>query len=262
MKSLAENSRNFLAVTFTVLLGSLLAGCATTISDEPEPWDPSRRAQAHVDLGMDYMRRGQFDVARKELDLAISIDSRSDSAYHGKGLLMAQTGHTEDAKRLLKKAVNINPENYGAANDYGIYLCENAEVSTGISVLKPLLDHPENELVTNTRLGLGICYFQRAELDLATDYLRLVLRDQPSLPQALLPMAEIAYRQANFLSARAFVERYVSNGAMSERILIVGANTELRLNDREKAAQYARELRRLYPQSPSLAGYRPLLTGG
>ena len=240
----------------------LVAGCASNAAVKPERWEPARRAQAHVDLGLDYLRRGQFDVARKEFDLAISIDPRSDKAYHAQGLLMAQTGFKPEAKKLLGKAVSLNPSNYLAVNDYGIYLCDDGEFEKGIAALERVLEEPDNQIRVNTRLGLGVCHFQKNELEEAKLHLRSVLQANPRLPQALLPMAEISYRQSNFLSARAFVERTVAIGAISERILIAGANTELQLGDRDKASQYARELRRLYPNSSSLSGFRPLLTGG
>lgn len=241
---------------------SLVAGCATTGSIEPEQWEPSRRAQAHVDLGLDYLRRGQFDVARKELDLAIKIDPRSDQAYHAQGLLMAQTGFEPEARRLMAQAVSINSKNYLAVNDYGIYLCETGDHQKGIAELNRVLEEPDNTRLVNTRLGLGLCHYQRNDFEVAKGYFRSVLETTPRLPQALLPMAEIAYSQSNFLSARAFVERYIATGAISEQILVVGANTELQLKDGVKAKQYAVELRRLYPQSPSLTTFRPLLTNG
>lgn len=240
----------------------LISGCATTPSDSPQKWDSSERAEAHVDLGFDYLRRGQFDVAREELNLAISIDPKSDRAYHGKGLLMAQTGHVEEATQLLAKAVSLNSSNYLAANDYGIYLCQNGDFDTGIVILQRAEARPDNELVSNTQLGLGICNFEQGNGPEAKQHFRKVLRTLPNLPQALLPMAEISFQEQNFLSARAFVERYIAAGALSEKALVIGANTEIMLGDKEKAQQYARELRRAYPSSSQNEKFRSLLNSG
>lgn len=245
---------------FLVIL--LISGCATTPSDLPQKWETSKRAEAHVELGFDYLRRGQFDVAREELDLAISIDPKSDRAYHGKGLLMAQTGYVEEATQLFARAVSLNSSNYLAANDYGIYLCRNGGFDTGIEILQRAEARPDNELLTNTQLGLGICNFEQGNAPEAKQHFRNVLRALPRLPQALLPMAEIAFQEQNFLSARAFVERYIAAGALSEKALVIGANTELMLGDKEKARQYARELRRAYPSSSQNEKFRPLLKSG
>ena len=251
-------SRNIVSIAFTLLI----AACTSTPPDLPKKWETSKRAEAHVELGLDYLRRGQFDVAAEEFDLAISIDPNSDTAYHGKGLLMAQTGYTEDAKKLLSKAVSLNKSNYLAANDYGIYLCRNGDSDRGIAALERVAIRPDNQIITNTELGLGICHYEQGNIPEAKQYFRNVLNALPGLPQALLPMAEISFQEQNFLSARAFIERYIATGAVSEKILVLGANTEIMLGDPEKARQYARELRRAYPASSQNENFRSLLTSG
>lgn len=262
MKNVDLNSCIHVRLGAALVVLLVVAGCASGGPNQPKPWEDKRRAQAHVDLGVDYLRRGQFDVARNELELAISIDPSSDQAYHAQGLLMAQTGYEDEATKLFARAVSINPGNFQAVNDYGIYLCETGDHQKGIDVLQRVESRPDNQLLSNTRLGLGLCKFQKGNYAEAKEHFKEVLQAEPRLPQALLPMAEIAYQEQNFLSARAFIERYIFIGAMTERILVVGTNTELQLGDSEKAAQYARELRRLYPQSTHLTGFRPLLTGG
>ena len=222
-------------------------------------WEPEKRAQAHVALGLDYLQRGKFEVAREELDLALDIDSNLDSAHHGKGLLLAQLGFIDEAKSSFARAVRINKSNFIAANDYGIYLCQNGEMDKGISQLKKVESKSNNQLLMNTLLGLGICYFNQNALDDAQGYFRRVLEVSPRLHQALLPMSEISYQKAEYLSARAFIERYLATSIVSERALVVAANTEIKLKDIAAARQYASRLRRLYPSSTEIDQYRSLL---
>ncbi len=240
------------------MLAMLLAGCATTGSQAPQKWDPERRVDAHVALGLDYLRRGQYDVSREELDLAISIDPNSDSAHHAKALLLATTGYDDEAREGFARAVRLNPYNYVAVNDYGIFLCQQGQYDAGLKVLNPIQERADNRSRANTWLGIGLCHYRAEKLDIAQEYLRRVLDVNPGLPQALELMADITYREGRFLSSRAFVERYMSTGAMTERILVTGANTELQLGDPEKAQQYVAELRRLYPESTSLAAFSTL----
>lgn len=254
---------NFRGVVLSAVMVALSA-CTTTgsLPSQPEKWEPDKRAQAHVDLGLDYLRRRQFKTAREEFDLALSLDPQSDSAYHGKGLLMAQSGYTEDAKKLLAKAVSINASNFLAVNDYGTYLCGNGEFQKGIEVLKLIETRPDNQLAANTQLGLGVCNFEQGNMAEAKQNFRAVLDASPTLHQALQPMAEISFQEQNYLSARAFIERFIASGVLSEKILVLGINTELALGDTEKARQYARELRRSYPTSSEIEKFRPLLTSG
>jgi len=186
-----------------LVLVAIASGCATTSSSDggPEKWVPEKRADAHVDLGLDYLQRGLYDVALEEIDLAISINSRSDRAHHAKGLLSARRGFIDEARKSFAKAVRLNSSNFMAVNDYGIY-------------------------------------------------------------QALLPLADISYRESKFLNARAFIERYISVGARSEQALVLGANTELQLGDADKAKQYVTELRRTFPSSSEITSLRERLNRG
>jgi type IV pilus assembly protein PilF len=254
---------NFRGVVLSAVVVALSA-CTTTgsLPSQPEKWKPDKRAQAHVDLGLDYLRRGQFKTAREEFDLAISIDPQSATAYHGKGLLMAQSGYTEDAKKLFSKAVGIDANNFLAVNDYGTYLCQNGEIQKGIDVLKRVESRADNRLATNTQLGLGVCNFEQDDMAEAKKHFRAVLIVSPTLHQALQPMAEISFQEQNYLSARAFIERFIASGVLSEKILVLGVNTELELGDKEKARQYAKELRRSYPTSSEIEKFRSLLTNG
>ena len=234
-----------------------LAACAS--NDISEKWEPRKWAQAHVLLALDYLQRGKYEVAREELDIALEIDSRLDTAHHGKGLLFAQIGYVEEAKHSFARATRLNRSNYVAANDYGIFLCQNNEVEKGIKILQSVENKSENQVKANTFLGLGICHFAIDRYDDAKRYFRQVLKVAPRLPQALLPMAEISYAEANYLSARAFIERYLSTSYVSERALVLAADTELKLKDTAAAQQYASRLRRLYPSSPLIEQYRSLL---
>ena len=253
-----------LAARYLVLFACLavLAGCATSGAQEAEKWVPTKRADAHVSLGLDYLRRGSFEVALEEFDLAIAINPNSDRAHHARGLLSAQRGFVEDAKKSFARAVRLNPSNFTAVNDYGIYQCQNGSYQSGIDQLSAIENRQDNPLRTNTLLGLGICYYRQNSFEEAKPYLRQALNASPRLPQALLPLADISYRESKFLGARAFIERYIAAGAMSEQALVIGANTELQLGDGRKAKQYATELRRLYPTSQELAAFRELLTNG
>lgn len=227
----------------------LLSGCVSTESNAPKKWSPEERADAHVNLGMTYLRERQYATAAIEFDAAIATNPKSDRAHHAKGLLLAQQGDDLQATSHFEQAVILNPENYLAINDLGIHLCQHKQTSKGVRYLLKIEDHGGNDQMLGTQLGLGICYHQSGRIVKADRYLRTVLRRSPFLPQALLPMAEVSFSQKEYLSARGFLERYFSTGAISEQSLYLGAVVENQLGDVNKANQYRRELLRRYPGS-------------
>ena len=225
-------------------------GCVTTTTTAPqEKWAPEQRAEAHVELGMNYLRKGQFETAEVEFDTAITIYPKSDTAFHGKALLSAQIGDSAEAAKSFARAVSLNPKNFKAANDNGIHLCQQNQIEKGIKQLKRVEDNASNDQILGTQLGLGVCYFKGKEYNKAETYFRLVLTQSPSLPQALLPMAEINYEKKDYLHSRGFLERYFSSGSISERSLYLATMVEIELNDELRANQYRRELNRRFPLS-------------
>ena len=237
----------------------ILAGCVTTGPKPPEKWETDRRVKAHVDLGMNYLRRGQTDPAQDEFELALQISPRSDIAAHAMGLLQSRLGENEQARTWFSRAVSINPQNFTAVNDLGIHLCQNGEPQQGIDRLKRILDVPENTGLIVTNLGLGICYQRLNRYQQAKQYLRTALTASPNLPQALLPLAEISKQEKKYLQARAFLERYFSGGSISAKALFLGVQVEVALKDIDRAQIYARELRAQYPKSPDLPKLKSLL---
>ena len=236
---------------FILLAGCLamLSGCITTGPAEPEKWSPERRAETHVQLGMTYLRKNQYETANAEFDMAIAINPKSDTAYHAKGLMLANIGDNEQAKSYFSKAVSLNPENFLAVNDYAIHLCQQGESAKGIEQLQRIEEIPENNQILGTQLGLGICYLRAKRSGRAEGYLRIVLQDNPTLPQALLPMAEVSVLKSEYLTARAFLERYFGTGFYSERSLYLAATVEHKLGDDNKANQYRRALKKSFPNS-------------
>ena len=246
-------------ISSLIIALALLTGCVSTDTTETEKWAPEKRAEAHVDLGMTYLRENQFETAETEFDAAIATNPKSDTAHHAKGLLLSRMGDSLQASVYFEKAVQLNPDNYRAVNDYAIDLCQQGQADKGISELIRIEPVSANDQLLGTQLGLGVCYQKAGEIEKANQYLRSVLSQSPYIPQALLPMAEVSFAQKEYLSARGFLERYFGTGALSEKSLFLAANVEIQLGDEIKANQYRRELQRQYPGSPNNAKLNALL---
>jgi type IV pilus assembly protein PilF len=240
---------SYLKTLLLVFALSASVGCVSSGAVEPEKWAPEKRADAHVNLGMTYLRENQFDTAAYEFDAAIATNPKSDKAYHAKGLLFSRIGDTLQATAFFKKAVELNPENYLAVNDYAIHLCQQGNSKRGIQQLLRIESIAANDKLLGTQLGLGVCYAESGKVVKADQYLRAVLKQEPYVPQALLPMAEVSFSQKEYLSSRAFLERYFGTGAISEKSLFLAAKVEHTMGDLNKANQYRRELQRRYPGS-------------
>lgn len=229
----------------------LLAGCVSDLPPDQSKWSNLERAEARAELGMGYLRHNELDTAREQLEQAIDIHPGSATAWHGLAIVSLRLGETQEAGRRFQRAHSIAPENYALTNDFGIYLCRNGEAERGLALLQSAVAAADNRAVVASRLGLGICYQKSGDAIRAKLYLNNVL--ELGLLQALVPMAEIAYEEEDFLSARGFLERFFAGGGVpSPDGWLLAVRIEQALGDGAKAREYAGQLRRLHPQAEQL----------
>ncbi len=82
-------------------------------------------ARAYMNLGNAYMRKGQFANAFKYFGIAIEKDAEegvSAITYANYSIILRERGYLKKAEELLRKAIEIDPQNYDALNGLGVTL--------------------------------------------------------------------------------------------------------------------------------------------
>ena len=90
------------------------------------------------------------------------------------------------------------------------------------------------------------------DLDKAEKYLRQSLEFDDKVPDTLLAMSEVSYRQSSYLRARAFLQRYEAVGPITEESLLLGYRIESELGDQRSAQRYRTELAERHPEALSV----------
>ena len=73
--------------------------------------DVARRPKdiaTRLQLALSYMRLAEHDSAREHLEKVIELDKRNVEAHYYLGILWADSGNVEEAKRAWMKAVSLN----------------------------------------------------------------------------------------------------------------------------------------------------------
>lgn len=226
-----------------------VAGCTSTSSMSSKPRPASARAEVHTQLAWSYLQRGQYDVAREELNSALEIDGGSSRAHHIYGLLYNTLGEFSDAQKHFSRAVALNSNNLDAQEDYAGFLCKNGKTEAGVKRYQRVIENPRNNQVSMTRTRVGLCLLGSGKIDEAESFFRDALDSDPSLSIALSAMARISYETGRYLSGRAYVQRYFDIGPDDPQVLYYASNIERKLGDNDSAEAYAEELQRLFPKS-------------
>lgn len=80
-------------------------------------------AQTRLDLGIQYLRQGNAEQAKFNLDRALQYDPSNPQVYIGFAYFYQQVSDFKAAEENYKKALAMDPTNADAMNNYGAFLC-------------------------------------------------------------------------------------------------------------------------------------------
>ncbi|MCP4045091.1 MAG: type IV pilus biogenesis/stability protein PilW [Gammaproteobacteria bacterium] len=248
----------------TRLLAMLLAvvfisGCASQQSNDLDQKSKGRRAaEANTSLGLEYMNRGQNEVALGKLKKAISEDSSYAPAHTVLAVLYEQIGEMKLAGQHYKKAYEADPGDGDVNNNYGVYLCQTDKQKQAMMHFLKALDDPFYSSPSVALTNAGSCTMRQGDMVTANEYLRAALKIEPGFPDALLNMAKLNYEEENYLKARAFLQRYEAAASHNAESLLLGYRIETASRDSETANKYKRMLESNFPDSSQTTEVRRL----
>lgn len=246
----------FNRLPFLMLFLPVLFSCSQTIgfgSSGSDKLDIAEQtndvARSNLNLGIAYMRRGEYEKALEKLKKAQEADPRYTPTLNALGLLYQRIGKEEDAEDYFRKALGYRPNDPYTLNNYGQFLCANkrydeAEEAFIKSANNPLYDSPEISL-TNA----GTCALQNNSPEKGENYLRQALEKNPKVPVALIQMSQISYDQGNYLSARGYLQRYLEIAEHTASSLWLGIQIEQQLGDKNTVSSYVLLLKNNFPNS-------------
>src|SRR5688500_7181762 len=242
-------------VAATVVMGMTLvmtvgiAGCMSTSSDNITEPQLDRASEINLEIGIDHLRKGNLPAAKEKIDRAVEQNSRNAKAQMAAGLLYDRLGETNKADNHFDRALSIEPKNPDIANNYAAFLCKNDRFERGEkfalqAAANPLYNTPEVAYV-----NAGNCARANKDLAKADAHYRKALTAQSRFGAALFSLAEVELEQQNYLSARAFLERYMAVSRTSPSTLWLGVRIERGLGNSAAANQYAQRLKNEYPSA-------------
>jgi type IV pilus assembly protein PilF len=223
----------------------LMTGCAAPATTK---WDNDKRADLHVQLGLNYLRRNQLDTAQKELDAALLIDPNHAKANYVAALLNVRLNNDDLAEKQFKRALQSDPADHSARRDYAAHLCRQGRWNEGVEQLEIALADQLNPRPDVAAMTAGVCLLEQ-DLDKSEEYFRQALEINPELPPALYNMAKISYEREQYLSARAFLERFFAVSPGTPDSLYYAVQIERKLGAHDVAQQYAKQLRSNFPKA-------------
>jgi type IV pilus assembly protein PilF len=228
----------------------LLAACASQQPADPDQKSSKRKAaESNTALGLEYMNRGQYEVALGKLKKATRDDPGYAPAQTVMAVLYERIGEFEQAGKHYRKAWEISPDDGDVNNNYGVYLCQNGNRPQAMERFRTALDDPFYSSPAVALTNAGACAMQAGDMPAADEYLRRALKIEPDFADALMTMARLNYLEKNFLKSRAFMQRYEAVAQHNAESLLLAYRIEKASSDSRAANRYKLLLESNFPES-------------
>lgn len=249
-----------------MLLSGVLAGCGGSYSGPVEQpvamqsagGDLRNRARVHTELGMAYLREGQFNVALDEGKVSLAIDASYPLVYNLLGLVYMNLKENARAEENFEQALRLAPGDPEINDNIGWFYCQTGREQRAfnhfeISAKNPLYATPARPLT-----HAGMCALRLKDAKRAEDFLNRALRADPSSPDALFLLADALYQQGRHAEARLRITAVHRLTEPTAATAWLALRIERKTGDREAEMRWATQLRRKFADSQE---YRKLNQG-
>ncbi len=238
------------ARALTVLLLNLtLAACQSPSTISKPQSDRSKLAEINTELGGQYMRNREYQIAMDKLKKAIELDPHLVDAHSTLGLLYGVLGQNEQAEASFKQALRIDANNSAALNNYGQFLCQRGRYEEGEKTIMKAVENPLYRNAENAYYNAGVCSLAAGKLEQADGNFRKALELDAQMAPALLQMADLSLQQQRALQGRAYLQRFTALAEPNARSLWLGVQIERQLGNRDAEASYGLQLEKNFPDS-------------
>lgn len=228
----------------------LMNGCVTTTigTTRSEP-DKDDAAEQYYQLGAQYMRNGNYNLARDRLERSLEFDPRMAVAHSALALVFVKLDNLRLATEHYEKAVRYGPENFEVRNAYAVFLCQQNQFEEARRQFDKAIAAFDNDDAEVTLTNAGVCMVRKSDYVLAEKYFREALGRKASYGEALIQLASLKHKTDNDLYARAFLQRYLATNRVSAPVLFLGTEIEKSLGDNRASTDYGNQLLRDFPDS-------------
>jgi len=238
-----------------MMLFVLLSGCVTETTNPKKEVDPVKLEQRLVELGIGYVRQGDYDRAKEHLSKALELNPRSAQVHNTFGVLFQREGEDRLAEEHFVKAIRSDPKLSQARNNYGAFLFEQERFEEAVQQLVVAADdrfYPGRAQVFE---NLGVSFMRLGNVEGAEESFVRAIELRVDQPRALLELAYIRFDQQNYAEAGRLYQRHEQSAQATARSLLLCTKVSRVFENKDKEASCALVLKNIFPASDEYKEY-------
>jgi len=228
----------------------VLSACAS-VEEQPvnSKVDNKVAAQANTQLGIAYLREGNYEMARLKLEKALELEPDRVETHEATAILFEQVGEDALAEKHYKRTLKLKPDYARGRNNYGQFLCTRGRYKEAEEEFLLAANNPFYPIPSMPLTNAGLCAKRIPDMVKAEEFFRQALEKDPNFAPALLQMGLIRYSQGKYMSVRGYMQRYEEVAAHNPESLWLAIRTEYELGDHQAWGNYAVLLGNNFPDS-------------
>jgi len=259
--------RKTLKVGILASLMAFLAACQTTTNSKTTAigaqgtpvdtgdFDQNKAAQTRLSAGLQYLKAGSLQNAKRHLDKAMELGADSGNVHFGIAYYYEKVKEFKKADKSYKKALKLEPKNPDFLNGYASFLCNKGEYSQAQKYFTKAIDQPIYPNVESAFMNAGVCAKRAGDKNTAAGFFRKALNRNKKLPVALIEMAEVEFAKKRYKRADSYIKRFEEVSSPSANSLWLALRVAHFLKDKDALASYAIKLEQLFPDSDETANF-------
>jgi len=238
-----------------ILIVMSVSACTITTTTQKRTTDDEDASNFNAKLGLQYLQRGELELANEKLEKALEQNSRNALAHVTMAQLQFAIDKPTVAQKHFKRAMSLEPDNADNRNAYGIFLCSTGEVDAAEIEFEKAASNPFYETPEYALDNAGVCMLESNRLSDAEKYLLKALRRNPQFGNAYLHIAELRFKERRLTIAESYLKRHHDISSFSSASLWLGLQIQRDAGRASAADSYAKRLLNEFPNSKEAGAY-------
>jgi len=163
-----------------------------------------KSSRAHNNLGMIYLQEGKTDLAIREFQAAIAIESDPEY-HHNLGMAYQKEGRRDEALNEYHRVLAVNPNSAITHNNIGNVFVDKGQIDEGILKFKEAIRLKSRYY--DAHFNLGLAYFRKGLLDASLDEFKLAISYEPDHAEAYSCLGTVYANKGLFDKAIGEIEK-------------------------------------------------------
>lgn len=254
-------------VSIGIALAVLQACVTTEQSNLTRKADPLAAVQRYVDLGLEYIKRDDYNRARKHLSRALELDPDNAPALSALGLIYSNEGEAKLAEASFKQALDSDSSYTRAYTYYGAFLFSSERYKEALQQFEAAANDTRFSSRAQVYTNIALCNIKLGNNTVALDAYRRSLQLDRYSGRALSGATELLLSERDYAGAQAYYNRLIrliaeNDMQHSAQSLWQGIRIANYFNNPEQVESIGALLGELYPDSDEYQRYRAMKARG